>query len=243
MMDNGSYQGFIYQWTWLGSCKITQINSNPINFSLQYLRSSDSAEMKTWFTVDPYNVDKWAESCVNTYVCGPQNVRESRDSHFWHSRELFSTGCLSTPKTLRTSVTVQTQEEVMEHWRSCVRVCVFLCEQNAATIPAWCHARRRGRVMASLALCSFTCHREQTTNGSVRLRIDSAEVPHAHAHTQTNTRVLRHAWCCVRASGPEGHRHLFDTIKNLMLLWWKLLEIEFHFVCACVMVVQVHAGN
>lgn len=133
-MDNGSYQGFIYQWTWLGSCKITQINSNPINFSLQYLRSSDSAEMKTWFTVDPYNVDKWAESCVNTYVCGPQNVRESRDSHFWHSRELFSTGCLSTPKTLRTSVTVQTQEKVMEHWRSCVRVCFCVSKTRAPSL-------------------------------------------------------------------------------------------------------------
>lgn len=132
-MDNGSFQ-----WTWLGSCKITQINSNPIDFSLQYLWSSDLAEMKTWFTVDPYNVDKWAESCVNRYVCGPQNVRESQDSHFWHSHELFSTGCLSTPKTLRTSVTVQTQEMVMEHWRSCV--CVFLCAQNTGTIPAWCHA-------------------------------------------------------------------------------------------------------
>lgn len=134
MMDNGSYQGFIYQWTWLGSCKITQINSNPINFSLQYLRSSDSAEMKTWFTVDPYNVDKWAESCVNTYVCGPQNVRESRDSHFWHSRELFSTGCLSTPKTLRTSVTVQTQEKVMEHWRSCVCVCFCVSKTRAPSL-------------------------------------------------------------------------------------------------------------
>lgn len=75
---------------------------------------------ETWFTVDPYNVDKWAESCMNRYVCGPQNVRESGDSYFWHSRELFSTGCLSTPKTLWISITVQTQGMVMEHWRLCV---------------------------------------------------------------------------------------------------------------------------
>lgn len=26
----------------------------------------------------------------------------------------------------------------------------------------------------------------------------------------------------------EGHHHLFDTIKHLVLLLWKLLEIEFH---------------
>lgn len=38
----------------------------------------------------------------------------------------------------------------------------------------------------------------------------------------------------AHVTGPEGHRHLFDTIKNLVLLLWKLLEIEFHCVCVCV---------
>lgn len=65
-------------------------------------------------------------------------------------------------------------------------------------------------------------------------------------HMQTHTHT--HIQPCsmpgvVHFTGPEGHHHLFDTIKNLVLLLWKLLEIEFHYVCVCVRAVQVHAGK
>lgn len=55
---------------------------------------------------------------------------------------------------------------------------------------------------------------------------------HVHAHSCRMPGAMHF-------TGPEGHHHLFDTIKNLVLLLWKLLEIKFH--CACV--VQVHAGK
>lgn len=45
----------------------------------------------------------------------------------------------------------------------------------------------------------------------------------------------------VPFTGPEGHHQLFDSIKNLVLLLWKLLGFEFH--CVSVIVVQVHAGK
>ncbi len=62
---------------------------------------------------------------------------------------------------------------------------------------------------------------------------------HTHTHTQTHKPNTMHVAVCV--CGPEGHYHLFDIIKNIVLLLWKLLEVKFH--CVCVIAVQVHAGK
>lgn len=45
-----------------------------------------------------------------------------------------------------------------------------------------------------------------------------------HTHTHTSGQNVMHF------TGHEDHHHLFYTIKHLVLLLWKLLEIEFHCV-------------
>lgn len=70
---------------------------------------------------------------------------------------------------------------------------------------------------------------------------------HMQTHMQMQTHKTHTMPTAMHFTGLEGHHHLFYTIKILVLLLWKLLEIEFHYVSVCVyvcvIVVQVHVGN
>lgn len=139
----------------------------------------------------------------------------------------------------------------------CVRVCVSVSVKHVCVCvharasslcqQAWQTFYSEGVVL--LSVCGFvTCLGKETTENkqtskSVRLRINcpACGVTHMLMHTQTQTHMTYTVPNAMHFTSSEGHHHLFNTIKNLVLLLWKLLEIQFHWVC--VIAVQVHAGK